>query len=667
MPGLIRQTLRARTVSDVPGWPVALGPVLTRGRMVEVRPPMASDARGWSTLTRADQARLEPKWAASDRSWLVRTSERAWRDRCTTLRRTAREGHCLPFVITVDGRVAGELLLERVDRVRGSAEVNVWIGSPFEGSAVTTSALRVLVRHAFANAGLHRLTAPIQVGDHAAALLFTRSGFRREGLLRGYRRQSGVLVDYELWSLLENDQPEESISDLPIVSTVDILGGRKGFARSERLQQRLHEVVPGGAHTYARGSDQYPERMAPVIVRGSGCRVWDADGNCFVEYGMGLRSVTLGHAYRPVLDAVRHTLNDGISFTRPSRLELAAAEDFLSLVPGADMVKFAKNGSDATTAAVRLARAATGRDLVAICDQPFFSVDDWFIGTVGMNAGVPESVREQTVRFRFNDLDSLRELLDSHDGQIACVVMEAATALAEPDPGFLEGVRALCDVHGVVLIFDEMITGFRWSAGGAQSVYGVRPDLSCWGKAMGNGFPISALAGRRELMELGGLRTDSPRVFLLSTTHGPETVSLAAFRAVVKAYTEGDPVGVMERNGTVLANGVNAAAREVGVSEQVAAVGRPSCLIFTTKDGDGSPSQPFRTLFLQELLRRGVLGQSFVVSAAHTNVDIEHTIGAVREALAVYRDALEDGGVDRFLDGRPVAPALRSAAAPRRL
>jgi glutamate-1-semialdehyde 2,1-aminomutase len=363
--------------------------------------------------------------------------------------------------------------------------------------------------------------------------------------------------------------------------------------------------------------------------------VWDVDGNNYVEYGMGLRAVTLGHGYEPVLDAVRAILPNGLSFTRPTELEVAAAEDFLRLVPGADMVKFAKNGSDATSAAVRLARAATGRDVVAICDQPFYSVDDWFIGTTGMNAGIPA---QQTARFRYNDLDSLRTLF--RNGPIAAVVLEAATALAEPAPGFLEGVRQLCDEHQAILIFDEMITGFRWAAGGAQACYRVTPDLSCWGKAMGNGFPIAALAGRRDLMELGGLRTDQPRVFLLSTTHGPESVSLAAFRAVVHAYTEGDPVGQMERAGTALAAGINSAADELGLAEQVAVIGRPSCLVFTTRDADGNPSQPFRTLFLQELLRRGVLGQSFVISAAHTDIDIEQTVDAARAALEVYRKAL---------------------------
>ncbi|WP_433654772.1 glutamate-1-semialdehyde 2,1-aminomutase [Nocardia sp. CA-128927] len=438
--------------------------------------------------------------------------------------------------------------------------------------------------------------------------------------------------------------------------------GRRDFARSNEIQARLHDLVPGGAHTYARGADQYPEQMAPILVRGSGCRVWDSDGNEYVEYGMGLRSVTLGHGYRPVLDAVTAAIADGVNFSRPTELELHAAEDFLSLVPGADMVKFAKNGSDATTAAVRLARAATGRSVVAVCAQPFFSVDDWFIGTTAMNSGIDDTA---TVQFAYNDLAALAEVLAAVP--VACVIMEAATALAEPEPGYLHGVRDLCDRYGALLVFDEMITGFRWSAGGAQQVYGVRPDLSCWGKAMGNGFPISALAGKREFMELGGLRTDRDRVFLLSTTHGAESAALAAFRAVVHAYASTDPIGRMERAGRRLAAAVNAIAADLGIADYLQVVGRPSCLIYVTRNPKGAPSQALRTLFLQELLARGVLGQSFVTSAAHTDDDIDATAAACREAAVVYRRALEQGSVTGLLAGLPVAPAIRRTAAPRRL
>ncbi|MCV7230285.1 glutamate-1-semialdehyde 2,1-aminomutase [Mycolicibacterium komossense] len=435
------------------------------------------------------------------------------------------------------------------------------------------------------------------------------------------------------------------------------------FEQSAKLQARLHDLVPGGAHTYARGSDQYPEFITPILTRGAGARVWDVDGNEYVEYGMGLRSVTLGHGFAPVVDAVAATIADGVNFSRPTELELAAAEDFLDLVPGADMVKFAKNGSDATTAAIKLARAVTGRIRVALCEQPFFSTDDWFIGTTPMNGGIPDSAGAGTVRFGYNDLDSVAAALAGDD--VAAVIMEAATATAEPAPGFLAGVRELCDRHGTLLIFDEMITGFRWSAHGAQHVYGVRPDLSTWGKAMANGFPLSALAGRREYMELGGLRTDRPRVFLLSTTHGPETASLAAFRAVVDEYRSGDPVGRMEHAGRRLADGVTAAVSAAGLDGHLRVIGRPSCLVFVTGDRGGAPSQAYRTLFLQELLRRGVLGQSFVTSAAHTDADIDLTVAAVRDALPVYRQAIDAGSVAGLLQGRPVAPAIRRSAHPR--
>jgi glutamate-1-semialdehyde 2,1-aminomutase len=442
-----------------------------------------------------------------------------------------------------------------------------------------------------------------------------------------------------------------------------------GFARSTALQSRLHEIVPGGAHTFAKGADQYPEDMAPVLVRGRGARVWDVDGNEFVEYGMGMRAVTLGHGYAPVLDAIRATLDDGVSFTRPTVLELAAAEDFLTVVPGADMVKFCKNASDATGAAIRVARAATGRDLVAVCrDQPFFSSQDWFVGTLPIDAGVPAAVRSLVRGFGYNDLESLLAVLAAEP--VAAVVLEAATALAEPAPGFLEGVRALCDQYGAVLVFDETITGFRWAAGGAQAVYGVTPDLSTWGKAMGNGFAVAALAGRRDLMELGGLRTDRPRVFLLSSTHGAEATGLAAFRAVVRAYTDPagpDPVAVMERQGRALADGVNAAAAEAGVAGHLSVVGRPSCQVFRTLDAGGTPSQAMRTLFLAEILRRGVLGQSYVISAAHTDADVAQTVEAARAAAVTYRKALETGRPEELFGGRPVAPGHRRMAEPRRL
>lgn len=430
------------------------------------------------------------------------------------------------------------------------------------------------------------------------------------------------------------------------------------FAQSSQIVDRLHRLVPGGAHTYAKGDDQYPEGMAPVIVRGRGCRVEDADGNSLIEYGAGLRAVTLGHAFEPVIAAAAEAMADGENFARPSTIELQAAEDFLGIVDRADMVKFAKNGSDATSAAVRLARAATGRPLVAICgDQPFFSVDDWFIGATAMPAGVPQPVRELTLKFAYNDLDSVRGLFASNPAGIACVVLEAATAV-EPADGFLQGLRRLCDEEGAILIFDEMITGFRWHLRGAQAEYDVTPDLSAFGKGLGNGFSVSALAGKRELMELGGIRHHGQRVFLLSNTHGAERHSLAAAIAVMAAYRE---LGVVEQlycQGDRLRAGIGASIERHGLTGFVEVIGRSCNLVFATRDQDQQPSQPFRTLFLQEMLRRGVLAPSFVVNFGHDDAAIDETIEAADGALAVYRRALQDG-VDAHLVGRPVRPVMR--------
>lgn len=433
------------------------------------------------------------------------------------------------------------------------------------------------------------------------------------------------------------------------------------FERSIALGRRLHELVPGGAHTYAKADDQYPEGMAPVIVRGQGCRVWDADGNEFIEYGSGLRAVGLGHAFEPVLEAVRTQLPLGANFVRPATIELECAEELLALLPHAQMVKFCKDGSDATSGAIKLARAHTGRDKVAICaNHPFFSVDDWFMGASGMPGGIPRAVRELTVKFNYNDLASLENLFDAHAGQIAAVVLEAEKE-TPPAPGYLAGVRALCDRYGAVLVLDEMITGFRWHNGGAQAYHGIRPDLSTFGKAMANGFSVSALAGRRELMRLGGFDHDRDRVFLLSTTHGAETHGLAAALATMRYYRQHPVVDTLWARGRRLADGLKAATQAAGVADHVPILGPPCCLVFGSRDAAGQPSQPFRTLLMQELIQRGVLATSLVVNYSHTEADIDQTIDAFAGALAVYRRALDEG-IERHLRGRPVRPAIRPRA-----
>jgi glutamate-1-semialdehyde 2,1-aminomutase len=430
---------------------------------------------------------------------------------------------------------------------------------------------------------------------------------------------------------------------------------------AETLRRRAHELIPGGAHTYAKGDDQFPEEAPPFIVRGDGCHAWDLDGREFVEYGMGLRAVTLGHAFAPVVEAARRELGHGLNFTRPSPIEVEAAEMLQSLIPAAEMVKFCKDGSHAVDAAVRLARAFTGRDMVAICgDHPFFSTSDWFIGTTDMNAGIPEAIRRLVAKFRYNDLASLEALFAQHPGQVACVVLEAART-EEPQPGYLERLKALVHANGALLVFDEMITGFRWHLRGAQHVYGVTPDLSTFGKALANGFSVSALAGRREIMKLGGMGHDRERVFLMSTTHGAETHGLAAAIATMRFYRDNPVIETLYARGARLRAGFDRVVADNGLAGYVDLASRDCNLLFGTRDAQKKPSQPFRTLFMQEMVARGVIAPSFVVSWSHSEKDIDATVEAAGEALRVYRRALEDGP-EKYLRGRPVKPVFRRYA-----
>lgn len=443
-------------------------------------------------------------------------------------------------------------------------------------------------------------------------------------------------------------------------------GGNRGTQCGEpstnaEAEARLRDLIPGGAHTYARGADQYPEGMAPVIARGHGCHVEDVEGRRYIEFGSGLRAVVLGHGHPAVSEAVARSVHQGQHFVRPHLLELEAAERLVDLIPSAEMVKFGVSGSDATSAAVRLARAATGRDLIAYCsDQPFFATYDWFIATTAMPGGIPAGVKEQTAGFRFNDVASLDAVFDAHDGRVAAVILEAQN-VDPPAPGFLEAVRTLCDRHGTVLILDEIITGFRWELRGAQHRFGITPDLCTFAKAMGNGFPIAALAGKRDLMELGGYDHDRERVFLLSQTYGGLHLSLTAFLATVDVMESDDVPARLQATGTALRDRINAAADDLGVLDHFSVVGDPAGLLYVTKDAHGVRSQPFRTLFLQETLGRGVLAPNLFVSAAMGPDEVDHAVDAVEQALVVYRKALEDG-VEGLLRGRPVKPALRSRA-----
>lgn len=430
------------------------------------------------------------------------------------------------------------------------------------------------------------------------------------------------------------------------------------FERSKLLQQKSHKLIPGGCHTYAKGDDQYPVLAPGFIVRGEGCHVWDLDGNEFIEYGMGLRTVTLGHACKPVVEAAYKQMCLGNNFVRPAPIEIECAEELLSMIPGAEMVKFGKNGSDVTNAAVKLARAYTGRDLIAICSEhPFFSVDDWFIGTTPMSAGIPRAIKDLTVKFHYNDIESVRLLFERYAGRIACVVLEPEKDI-EPADNFLHELQRLCMENGAVFILDEMITGFRWHNGGGQAFHHIMPDLSTFGKAMGNGFSVAALVGKREIMKLGGIDHDKERVFLLSLTHGAEAHGLAAAREVMRIYKREPVIEHLWRQGERLGTSIRKSIEEHKLGEYFGVLGRPCCLVYATRDTKKQPSQAFRALFLQETIKRGILAPSLVVSYSHTDADIDKTVEAIHGALYVYHKALEEG-IEKYLIGGPVKPVFR--------
>ncbi|MTI30285.1 glutamate-1-semialdehyde 2,1-aminomutase [Xanthovirga aplysinae] len=431
------------------------------------------------------------------------------------------------------------------------------------------------------------------------------------------------------------------------------------FKSSLKLQKRLHQLIPGGCHTYAKGDDQFPEFMPPILEKGKGSHVWDLDGNKYIEYGGGLRSVILGHAFPPIINAVQKQLRLGSNFIRPAKIEYDCAEEFLQMIEMADMVKFCKDGSDATSAAVKLARAVTGRDIIAICSShPFFSVEDWFIGTTPVSSGIPKVIKELTVKFEYNNINSVKEILKKYSNQIAGFILEPEKN-DPPKNNFLHQLKEICHQNGALFILDEMITGLRWHNGGAQKLYNIKPDLSTFGKALGNGFSVSALAGKKEFMELGGLQHSKKRVFLLSTTHGAENHCLAAAIANIKFFKENPVIESLNQRGEKLALLIQKSVRELKLEKNFLIIGKPSCLVYATLNEKMENSQAFRTLLLQELIKRGILATSLVISFSHTEKDIDITAEAFHEALFIYKKALNEG-IEKFLIGRPVKPVWRA-------
>lgn len=424
-------------------------------------------------------------------------------------------------------------------------------------------------------------------------------------------------------------------------------------------QQRLLRAIPGGAHTYSRGFDQFPQNAPQILARGKGAYVFDPEGRRYLDYGMSLRAVNIGYAEPDINDGAIRQIENGNNLTRASTIELEAAETLIDLIDSVDMVKFTKNGSTSVSAAVKLSRAYTGKTLVARCsDQPFLSYDDWFIGSTIITRGIPDDTLQHTKIFQYNNLSSLQALFDAFPSQFACVVVEAAT-IEDPKPGFLEGVHALCRQHGAVFVLDEMITGFRWHLKGAQHYYGIKPDLCTFGKAMANGFSVSCIAGRRAIMELGSIEFEGrERVFLLSTTHGAEMSGLGAFVATMQFMRKEPVVDHLWDYGRKLMSLMQQKAEEHGVADSFKVGGLPCSPYYLTLDASNVSSLPLRTLFAQEMVKSGVLIPWIALCYRHGEEELAHTAAALDKAFPVYRAALEKG-VEHYLVGPAIKPVFR--------
>jgi len=425
----------------------------------------------------------------------------------------------------------------------------------------------------------------------------------------------------------------------------------RSFIRSEALLERALRTIPLGSQTFSKSKTQYPFGVSPYfIVRGKGSRVWDVDGNEYVDFVNALAAVTLGYCDPHVDAAVRDQLESGVVFSLPHPLEVQVAEEISKLVPCADMVRFGKNGSDATSGAIRLARAYTRRDHVAVCG--YHGWQDWYIGATSRNAGVPAATRELTHTFRYNDVRSLDDLLRKFPQQFAAVILEPMN-VEPPLNDFLQEVKALAHQHGAVLVFDETITGFRYHIGGAQAFFGVTPDLATFGKGLANGFPLSAIAGRREIMQL------MEEIFF-SFTFGGETLSLAAALATLQKLQREPVIERLAVTGGKIEAIVRGAVASYGLGEHLGFSGHPAWSFLTFRDAGTLTSWDLKTLYLQEMFAQGVLILgTHNVSFAHDAADLARLDAAYKATCAKLADVIGGRPLKELLHCEPLRPLFR--------
>lgn len=423
------------------------------------------------------------------------------------------------------------------------------------------------------------------------------------------------------------------------------------YKNSEVMLEQALKHIPLGSQTFSKSRTQYPFGVSPYFIqKGSGSRVWDVDGNEYLDFVSGLASITLGYSDPDVDAAVKAQLEEGVIFSLAHPIEIQVAEKICEMVPCAEMVRFGKNGSDATAGAVRLARAFTGRDRIAVCG--YHGWQDWYIGATARNLGVPQAVRDLTHNFPFNDLKALSSLLQSRTGEFAAVILEPMN-VTEPNPGYLQAVKDLAHKHGAILIFDETITGFRFANGGAQELFGVTPDLATFGKGLANGYPLSAVAGRADIMAL------MEEIFF-SFTFGGETLSLAAAFATMSKLQNKPVVDTLATQGIKLIEALNKLIKDNKAENFLSVSGHPSWSFFLIKDTSEVTSWELKTLYMQEMLKRGILILgSHNISFAHSDENIDRLLQVYSEVIPMMVNSQNTDFLNKHLTCSAIQPLFK--------
>lgn len=421
--------------------------------------------------------------------------------------------------------------------------------------------------------------------------------------------------------------------------------------KSEEWFKRSKKRIPGCAQTFSKSHSQFVQGVSPIFLqKGAGAHVWDVDGNMYIDYVQGLLPNILGYAHPKVNQAVIEQIQEGYSFSQPHPKEVLLSEKLCEIIPCAEMVRFGKNGSDATAAAVRCARAFTKKDRVACCG--YHGWQDWFIGSTNRNEGVPQAVRNLTHPFQYNNIDSLEKLLNQYRGEFSAIIMEPVN-FEEPKEQFLEKVRELATQNSIVLIYDEICTGFRFGLGGAQKRYNVIPDLAAFGKAMGNGYPISAVCGKAEIMK-------KFEDIFFSGTFGGDVASITACLKVIEILETTDALESIQYWGKGLKEGFQSLVKMAGLENFLSICGDPAWSLIKYTDRQGKSSMLTRTLFQQEAVIRGLLiTVSHNMTSTHRETEITTTLQKYAEIFKVLGHYVNDSNPEKYLKGNVIEPIFR--------